>query len=356
MPSAFKTLASAVALIQLSRSGFRAGNRRAAEPQPAPEPFDPEVPRGGTGAALATPPEAPAAPPLPPPSLPPPRAVQEPPYPAAAPSPVHPQPDRATIVWRAKWFILAAATLVAAATFAICQYLPETYEAGAMVRVSAQSGSATQDAVQASNDLASQYSQLVNSGPVVRSAEDALGLSQGTLDGQTSGGTVGEQNLITVNARASTADEAGERANAVALSLVTELRRANREQAAAYVERVQAQLAPLDRRIASTRVQIARLSGQIAAGGSLGSSAAAQLSSREATLANLEQERDRVASNVAQVSAVVQPDVTVWSEAAAGGQVQPKPVLYTVVAFLLTALVAAQLAVLIGSRRSRRQG
>ncbi len=257
-------------------------------------------------------------------------------------------------MWRAKGVILLVASLAGAATLALCTVLPATYELTATVRVAAQAGSTSQEAVLASNDLASQYAQLVTSGPVLRASEEDLSLAPGTLDSVTSGGTVGEQNLIAVSVRAPDAQEAGVRADAVAVNLVVELQRANRAQAQAYTERVEAQLAPLDRRIAAAREEVDLLTQQVAEGGTAGASAATILASRQSNLSLLESQRDNVASNVAQVAAVVQPSVSVWSGAGAGGQVQPKPLLYTVVAVIIAALVTAQLAVVVGTRRGRR--
>lgn len=258
-----------------------------------------------------------------------------------------------TVVWRRKGTILGVVVAVAAATFGISNLLPATYEATATVRVAAQSGSTSQQAVLASNDLASQYAQLASSAPVLRSSEVVLGLPAGALDGVATGATVGEQNLIDVTVTASDARQAGIRADTVARTLVTQLERANREQARTYVQRVNSQLAPLDRRIRLARAEIETLSRQVAAGGTVASAAATIIAARQSDLSSLEGRRDSVVSNVAQVSAV-QPTLSLWSDAGSGYRTEPKPVLYTIVVSIVAALVMAQLVVVIANLRERR--
>lgn len=259
--------------------------------------------------------------------------------------------DRPGAAWRARWWILNVALVVAALTYLTSLIITPTFEATALVRVSSQS-TISQTSVEASNGLASQYAALIDSQPVARRSERLLGLDAGGLSGAISGGTRSEQNLITVGARGPSSQDAIRRANVVARVLVTNVQTVNAEQAEAYAERIRRQLAPLDRRIGEAEAEVERLILLVtAAGPGTADSLTSLLVARQNGLSSLIAERDRVESNVAESSVAIQPSITVWAAAQSASRIEPRPVLYSIVAFALAAIVAASAAATFAGRR-----
>src|SRR6185503_10984285 len=104
----------------------------------------------------------------------------------------------------------------------------------------------------------------------------------GTLLSSISSGTVGDQNLMAVSARAGTEREAQRRANAVARQFVTYVRATNRRQVASYSRVVGTTLSPIQDEIALLQRQLGRGSGS-----DLPSGASMAVNSAQATLASL---------------------------------------------------------------------
>lgn len=254
-----------------------------------------------------------------------------------------PRVDRMGAIWRSKLWILIGAIAVAAATYGVCRAVPKIFQASATVRVSLppQSPSAiSSQSVTASSDLAGQYAQLAKLAPVLDTASRHLGMSESALASVVSAGTVSGQNLISVQAQAHNAAAAGARANAVAAALADTITRGNRVQATTYSRAVARQLAPVNseiRRARTAMVQDAR--------------SPVALASDETLLSNLLIQRSQVLSSVAEAAAT-QPSADVFAPAGAGSQVQPRPTLYTVVAFLVALVVLAQVAVAVRSHRA----
>ena len=250
----------------------------------------------------------------------------------------------ADAVWRAKWWILAAAAVAGLAIAAASYLVPATYKSSATVRVVAQSqaGVPSDQIVQASNDLASEYAQLGTSQPIVSAAATQLGMPTGDLQSKVSAGTVSGQNLVQISVQASSPGTAEKRTSAVASQFAAYVRGKNAQQASEYAADVKTKLAPLDAAIAAARRDIAS-----------GGSSAGQIA-KQSTLSDLLTQRQTALSQLATATAAGQPLVEVFAPAGPGSKVSPKPVLYGIIAFCVVALVAAQLSTVILSRRIRR--
>jgi capsular polysaccharide biosynthesis protein len=216
--------------------------------------------------------------------------------------------DRAATVWRDRKLILSFAALAAAIALLVSVLIPATYRSTATIRVAGQPvNGALSDAVTGSNNLAKQYAEIVGS-PVVESvAAKMLHVSPSSLRGGISAGTVNDQNLISIDAQASSADAAARRANAVANSFINYIRAANARQARELVR----------------------------------------------NLANASQHSGPVPASVAQAAAAAQPTVVTAGVAQPGDKVAPKPALYTLIALVVGALVTAQVVILLRRRQSR---
>jgi capsular polysaccharide biosynthesis protein len=263
------------------------------------------------------------------------------------PAPDGPQQfDRVGAVWRNKHWILLTAVVVAAITFAICSVLPKSYAAAATVSVSlppSQAAVSTGQGVTASGDLASQYAQVATLAPVIDKAAKSSGISASELTNSVSAGTINGENLISIRGEAPSPAAAGLRANAVAKALATYIGEQNASQATSYSGAVKNELKPLNK-------QIAAVTGRIN-GNSLSRSAQAVA---ESTLGTLLVQRGELESTVVQNNSSL-ANASVIARAGSGSIVSPKKKLYTLVALIVAALVAAQLSVTISQRRRSHQ-
>ena len=214
------------------------------------------------------------------------------------------EPDRAALVWRCKYWIALIAVTAAAITFGISHLVPATYSSSATIRVSGQPVNGVLSAVTASNQLAKQYAEIVDSPAVLSAAADTLHTSTSTLRSSVSAGTVNDQNLVSISADGSSPSVAARRADVVARSFIGYIRHANARQA----------------------LSVAR---------GLNGGRATDLSSQAADAA-----------------VAAQPSVESVGPAGVGAKVSPKPVLYSLIAFAVAALIAAQAFVVVRSRRA----
>lgn len=240
---------------------------------------------------------------------------------------------RGSVVWRAKWWILAAAVAAGAGTYFGSRLIPASYEASALISVtSAPVSGGISDAVVASNDLASQYAQLVDSAPVLTRAKAGLGAEASGLAGAVSAGTVAGQNLVSVRADGSTPTAAQRRANAVADSFVTYITGVNATRAQALISSVKKQLAANASAVTAEELQALRA---IANGNATRVDVAG-------LLGTLGSQKQQLLADVVQNAAAAQPSVDVAVPAEAGTKTQPRPLLYAIVAFFAVALVVAE--------------
>jgi capsular polysaccharide biosynthesis protein len=263
-----------------------------------------------------------------------PSPVPAPPVPASAPA------DRGALAWRASGLALAGALLVAAATFVISHQLTPSYSSTGTVRVVASAGNGlSRDSVEGSNELATQYAQLVSGAPVLRAAERRLRVPAGTLDDKISGGTVASTNLISVDAHADGPKTAERYAKAATAAFVDVEQRFSTEQSSRYVANVKAGLRPIDRLVAQARDAVDQ------------ARTASGRASAEATLSTLLAQQQTVNSQLVLSAASSQPIVTISSDPSSASKTSPKPLLYALVAFVLAALIFIQAGVVQRSRR-----
>jgi capsular polysaccharide biosynthesis protein len=272
------------------------------------------------------------------------------PRPALANGKMPPEPpSRGTVVWRARRLIVAVAVACAVLTLAVSSIVPATYSSSATVRVTLPPGLGnTRDSVLASNDLASQYAQLVESTPVLADAAGHLGMSGGSLRAAVSAGTIADQNLISVNADAPSANESARRANALAEAFTRYLSQTNAGQTGSYAAGIDRRLRNLRSQINTAQAAMSRAAqGLDAASQSRRAAANAAFASQQSILGNLLGERQQLVSYLAQVAAAGQPEVAVVATADPGDKVQPRPALYALLALVVGALVTAQIALIV---------
>jgi len=274
--------------------------------------------------------------------------------PAVGPEPGPAPTDSFEVLWSAKVWIAAVAVLLAGATYVASALIGPTFESSAVVQVTSPrtSGSGTSDAITASNDLAAQYAQLASTPPVIAIAVSQLGASGAGLSAAVSASTVANQNLVRITSQAPTADAARARADAVAGALRSYVAQQSDDAVAAYSATFAAGLEPLDADIANAEKQVASAT-RTASAASPGSAAITNLTNAQARLSELVLRRQQALAQRITDEASLRPSVTSLGSAAPGDKVQPKPLLYSLVALLAGAFIAAQVA-LLRRRRLRR--
>jgi hypothetical protein len=237
---------------------------------------------------------------------------------------------------RAPWARLLVLLLVpfvgAGVVYAVSSGISPTYSSSVTLLVGAPgTGAISDQSVSAANDLASQYAQLGDSDPVLRSAERRLKTTPGGLSGKVSAGTVAAQNIIRISAEAGTRAEAVRRANAVSTAFTTYIQRLNRRQADQYNDEVNERLEPLDKEIARARKALRE------------EKSAARRNDDALVYSNLVSQRQQVAASLAQDVVASQARVQPISGALGASKTSPKPDLYAIIAFGALALICLRL-------------
>lgn len=343
-PAAVKTAADQTAAVKPARSTRRRVPRPVAKPavgkgaassdsgDGADEPELPTVPRPGTPEEARPEEDSPLAP-------------------AATAQPARTaEVDRLTTIWQARKPILVGTVVVALLVYLISSIVPSVYSSSATVSVTAAStpGGSAEDVALASNDLAAQDAQLVQTDSVLDAAAKTLGVPASTLAGHLSAGTVAAQNLIQITVQASSAEKAQRSSQAVAVAFQRSL--VQRAQVSAF-----ALQASVNTQSASLSQQIANLQQSIAAnqGAAPGTLQLAEVESQENQLTNLMESRATLTANTAIAVASEQPDVNVVVSGTPATKVSPRPFFYALIAGLLALLVGCQLAVVARRRSSR---
>jgi capsular polysaccharide biosynthesis protein len=240
------------------------------------------------------------------------------------------------------WIVILAAVVIAAATYEISKRIPARYSSSATAAVQV-SGSDPNATTQAADNLASQYAQQVGAQPVLAASSRILHESQGALAAAVSGGVVGAQNLISIQANGTSPQQAQRRAAVVTGAFIRYIARQVTAQSKAYDANSTQQLAPLNDQIAKVTKEIG------------GFSARQQASSRYLSLQQSEStllaERAVALANIAQTGVGGHPSISLVNYAGLGGQTAPKPKLYAIVAFVLGLLIVARLVVFFAPRK-----
>jgi hypothetical protein len=245
--------------------------------------------------------------------------------------------------WWIALIVVIAAVVIAGATYLISKRVPATYSSSSTIAIQL-SGTNANDTTQAANNLASQYAQVVSAQPVLGAAKRSLDPSAANgLSSAISGGTVGDQNIVSVRATGRTPEQAQERAAAVTTAFIRYVRNLALRQSHTFNTESQAGLKPVDR-------QIRRITAQLSKFGSPERPSARYLTLQQ-TLSTLLTQRSSTLANIAQTSVGGLPSVTVVNPAGPGGQTAPRPTLYAAVAFVLALLIVGRLVVWLTPRR-----
>jgi capsular polysaccharide biosynthesis protein len=221
---------------------------------------------------------------------------------------------------------LVISLIAAAAAYEIGHHLTATYAASGSIRVaiSAEDGVNDQNVI-AQNDLATQYSQLVNSPAVERLAATQLGVPVADLSGTLSGSTLDAQNILQVTATGGTSSQAQARARASVGAVIAYLTHATEQQAAQYLARLQhnvtTQIPDPYPGVNTQRVTRLRDSLVGVRAGFLGQGA-----------------RDAAGD---------QPTLQVINPGGSASETAPKPKLYALVAFVVALIVTVRLAFMV---------
>jgi len=258
----------------------------------------------------------------------------------AARTPSAAAPSATSILLKRWWIVVGGAALVAVITFAISKTVPATYSSSSKVAVLV-SGTDINDTTLGADNLASQYAQMVGATPVLAAADKLLPGSDPIPSSAISGGSVGAENLIEIQATAGSAALAQARAAAVTGAFINYIPSQVDSQAASYQTSSTAQLKPLDTQIAHTQAAL----------DSAGPASTPKSLALEQTLDALIAQRAAALSSIAQTAVAGRPTVALVSDAGAGSQTAPRPTLYAMVAFIIALLVIARSVVYFSGRR-----
>jgi hypothetical protein len=241
---------------------------------------------------------------------------------------------RGAVIWRAAPMVLAGAIASFVVVLVVSSALHDRYEDSALVRIVLNSAPGpSQDSTTASNQLASQYTQLIDTEEALGFAAQSVGTTVSELKDKVSAGTVQDQNVLRVTARGSSADRTTQVANAVAQSFAAYIRRDSALRAFSYASDVRRRLRPLDRAIASARRR----------SGSRFQSVAIKA---QAELSGLVAQSQRVIADLAERTVGGQLQVDIPEPADGASKTFPRPGLFAVVAAILAALLGMQLALM----------
>jgi capsular polysaccharide biosynthesis protein len=278
-------------------------------------------------------------------------------------SPVFAPPaDRWTMLWRAKVWIVLAAVIAGAGTYMLSKKMAPIYSASIVVQVQAPAaaGLNPNEVVLASNNLAAEYAQLSKTAAVIDPAAAQLHIPSSALGAKVTGSVLANQNLIQIGVQSSSRSGSIAGATAVAKSLQTYV---NGSATSSATIDVTLRKQSLDAQIfyLTTEIQVAQTDAQAAlqaaTGTPPGSAALTVANQREAYVTQLSLQRSTLqAQRQGFASAPAQSNGSIIPVGGASGasQVEPKPTLYAAVALIVAALIVAQLAVFVGTRRQLR--
>jgi capsular polysaccharide biosynthesis protein len=248
------------------------------------------------------------------------------------------------VLARAFWPIVVVTLVVAAATLGISTRLPHTYKANAAVRVTLPDNSSNRGTVSASNALASRYAALIRNPNVVGRVAQQIGDRTSLLNVALTAGTVDGQNVVVVRATAPTAGQALRRANGAARALVYYVRQASDTQLTDYQRTATAQLRLLNDQIRTIQHRIDTSRADAA------DSSASVVSDQE-TLSVLQGQKASIQVDNATTAAADVPTVRVVRQALSADKIAPRPLVFTLVALLVTPLLAVQVILLLAAYR-----
>ncbi len=262
-----------------------------------------------------------------------------------SPEPASAPPSAGHVLARRWWIVLLAAAVVGAGTYEISSRLPARYSSSATAAVQV-SGSDPNSTTQAANTMAGQFAQQVDAQGVLAAASRLLHEPVSTLNAAVSGGVVGGQNLITIQASGNSPQEAQQRAATVTKDFINYVASQSALQRQAYSKNSQQQLAPINAEIQQVTQQLNRFGP--------GQQTSPRYLSLQSTSSALLAERAAALASIAQTGSGGFPSITLVSAAGVGSVVAPQPTLYAIIGFILALLIVGRLVVYFAPRgRSR---
>ena len=245
-------------------------------------------------------------------------------------------------VWEQIGMVLVAAIIIAVLTFVISNGVTATYRASTQVQVSvAGQNGLGQDSVLGANQLTAQLVQLTPSDAVLGAPAAQLGLSTSTLRSAVSAGALAQQNILQISATANSSADARERANTVTKAVLAYVAGTSQRQLQAYSRSVQGAIDQMGSALSRLNATKGKLSP-------------AQLGVIQGEAGAIAAQDQALRGQLAQRAAVSAPLVAEISSATSADKVSPRPLLYTVVAFLVVIFVGLQI-VNAGAWRPRRR-
>jgi capsular polysaccharide biosynthesis protein len=271
---------------------------------------------------------------------------------STVPAPPLTQPATASrwqLIWSARLWILGAAIAAAVLALIVAAIIPARYSASALVRVTLPTSAGLSEAsVQAADDLASQDTQVATSRPIIARASAVLGQAGAGLTGAVSAATVSSQNLIKISARGDSAHESEQRANAVAGALTAYLNAEEAKNSSAGASLTSKRVGELEGRIEASETAIDSLLARREAGKALTPVERVHLQNLQSEVVSLQGlQQSLLVSSAGQGV----PSLTVFAPAGQATKTQPKPAIYALVSFIVVLLIAAEIAVLAGTRK-----
>jgi uncharacterized protein involved in exopolysaccharide biosynthesis len=244
------------------------------------------------------------------------------------------------LLLRRSWIVVLGAVAIGIVTYLVSREVTATYSSSATVAIQV-SGTDADATSLGANNLAAQFAQQVGATQVLRRAQRSVGAAIPSTS--ITGGTVGAQNIIAINAVANTPDVAQRRAQAVTNAFVTYVSGRVASQSRSYEHAASHGISPLTRTIRSVQSQLSQTSATSARAAAL-----------EGQLTTLIAERATAQADVAQTAVSGTPTVAIVSDAGAGSQTAPKPKLYAVIGFVIGLLALARLVVVVSPGPRRR--
>jgi uncharacterized protein involved in exopolysaccharide biosynthesis len=252
-----------------------------------------------------------------------------------------PSPTAGQVLARRWWVVLLAAAVVGVATYLISSRLPARYSSSATAAVQV-SGSDPNSTTQAANTMASQFAQQVTAQSVLAAASRALHVSVSELNTSVSGGVVGDQNLITIQASGDSPQAAEQRASTVTADFIKYVAYQGALQRQTYEKNSQQQLAPINAEIQQVTQQLDHFGpGQVTS---------ARYLALQSTNSTLLAERAAALASIAQTGSGGYPSITLVSPAGTGTIVAPQPKLYAIIGFILALIIVGRLVVYLAPR------
>ncbi|HTW20020.1 MAG TPA: Wzz/FepE/Etk N-terminal domain-containing protein [Mycobacteriales bacterium] len=263
-----------------------------------------------------------------------------------------PPEDRLSMLWSAKFWVIALVVVAAAATYLISSQLPATYQSQSTVVVTSRGSSTISplDTVNASDGLASQYAQVVSTKAITGPASSALG--RASLAGNVTASTVANQNLIHVQVREASPTEAQRETRAVAAALVKYIGGSANSQQRSYGRLLSHRLAGLDTAINHARKAVRSAKASTSHTANANSAGATTLNNAQLNLSALIQRKQYILSQAGVDETSQQPSAAIVAPASAASKAYPKPLLFAGIAALVALLVGIELAWVAGRRRT----